>query len=143
MGDLAGGLHQVGLEPLQRAHLETDVIEDCIYERQLGRRGPSRQVNDALQFLQVGAASQASEGIGRALDRLLQLMDVMRRFVVMTAVFAFVVTVVPIAVLAIVVLVIVVIVALVFAIVLVAALVMLVVVVVLVLVFSCHDISPQ
>jgi hypothetical protein len=148
VGDLTAGFHKIGLQPVQRAHIDTDVIENRIHECQLGRSGPAWLVDDAQQFLQVGAASEAGKCIGDALDRLLQLVDVMRRFLVTAAILALVVTVVTIAlfavtVFAVTVFAIVVVIALVFAIVVVAALVVLVVVVVLVLVFSCHDISPE
>jgi hypothetical protein len=143
VGDLTAGFHEIGLQPVQRAHIDTDVIENRIHECQLGRSGPAWLVDDAQQFLQVGAASEAGKCIGDALDRLLQLVDVMRRFLVTAAILALVVTVVTIALFAVTVFAIVVVIALVFAIVVVAALVVLVVVVVLVLVFSCHDISPE
>jgi len=60
---LAGGLDEVGLQALDDAHFDAEVVEDGIHEGQLDRRSPARVMNDALQLEQVRPAAERGERV--------------------------------------------------------------------------------
>lgn len=78
---LAGSLDEIGLQALDGAHFDAEVVEDGVHEGQLRRRGPAGVVDDALQLQQVRPAAERGEGIGQGLDRLFELVDVVRRII--------------------------------------------------------------